>query len=55
MDPFSVEGEAANVSQATSQWPLQMAEGVNSNRNIISSNTSHRSVCFAVRLSRDLS
>lgn len=50
MDPFSVESEAANVSQATSQWPLQMSEGVNNNRNITSSITSHRFVCFSLDL-----
>ncbi|XP_045899267.1 dihydropyridine-sensitive L-type skeletal muscle calcium channel subunit alpha-1-like, partial [Micropterus dolomieu] len=35
-DPFSVEREIASVGQATSQRPLQMAEGVNNN-----SDTSH--------------
>lgn len=37
----------ANTSQATSQRPLQMAEGIiNNNMNITTnSNTSHRSVC----------
>lgn len=45
-DPFSVESETANACQATSQRPLQMAEGV-INNNMSSSNnnnTSHRSV-----------
>uniref|UniRef100_A0A8C4EEP6 Voltage-dependent L-type calcium channel subunit alpha n=1 Tax=Dicentrarchus labrax TaxID=13489 RepID=A0A8C4EEP6_DICLA len=42
-DPFSAESEIADASQAMSQRPLQMSEGINNNMNI--SNISHRSVC----------
>ncbi|GLD65946.1 dihydropyridine-sensitive L-type skeletal muscle calcium channel subunit alpha-1-like protein [Lates japonicus] len=41
-DPFSVEGEIASAHQATSQRPLQMAEGViNNNINNTNGTTSH--------------
>uniref|UniRef100_A0A671YB64 Voltage-dependent L-type calcium channel subunit alpha n=1 Tax=Sparus aurata TaxID=8175 RepID=A0A671YB64_SPAAU len=46
-DPFSAENEIANGSQATSQRPLQMAEGVITNDMNIT-NTSHRSVLMLI-------
>lgn len=44
-DPFPLENEAANISQAFSQWPLNMGEAVNNNMNICS-HTSNRYVYF---------
>lgn len=42
LDPFSVETEITNASQATCQRPLQMAEGgINNNMNITKGNRSH--------------